>query len=226
MTDTTGRRFFFLQAEDRETGSVILETRLPVADLAALRDLLGAAAEDDAHLKGSYSLDAVQLRAVAALSASPFAPDVRFNLLAPWHPLRECPYLNHTGYELPLMLEDRKPLAVFQDAYPLDSFDHSMARFDPFVASGRFVRRIIDEPWSAPRRIASGAICAGIRKVYVALPGHEWRIDAYLQIEEAAARSGWNEINERMQGTLLGYEDWQNDWWIAYQRAVFSSSGA
>ena len=29
-----------------------------------------------------------------------------------------------------------------------------------------------------------------------------------------AAKSGWSEGLERMQGSLLGYEDWQNDIYI------------
>jgi hypothetical protein len=32
---------------------------------------------------------------------------------------------------------------------------------------------------------------------------------------QASSKSGgWNEHFERLEGTLFGYEDWQNDWWI------------
>jgi hypothetical protein len=33
-------------------------------------------------------------------------------------------------------------------------------------------------------------------------------------LQDTAAKSGWNEGFERMQGSLLGYEDWQNDIFI------------
>ena len=31
---------------------------------------------------------------------------------------------------------------------------------------------------------------------------------------DSAAKSGWSEGFERIQGSLLGYEDWQNDIFI------------
>jgi hypothetical protein len=50
----------------------------------------------------------------------------------------------------------------------------------------------------------------------LALPGEQWRIDAYLLLWKAAEKSGWNEGFERLEGTLLGYEDWQNDYHIEH----------
>jgi hypothetical protein len=47
--------------------------------------------------------------------------------------------------------------------------------------------------------------------VLYALPGEEWRIDAYLQLWETFKKTGWTAEMEREEGTLLGYEDWQND---------------
>ena len=51
----------------------------------------------------------------------------------------------------------------------------------------------------------------GRRRVLYALPSQQWRIDAYLLLYETAEKSGWNEDLERMEGTLLGYEGWQNE---------------
>lgn len=31
-------------------------------------------------------------------------------------------------------------------------------------------------------------------------------------------KNRWNEDFERIQGMLIGYEEWQMDWWIAYIR--------
>lgn len=114
------------------------------------------------------------------------------------------------------MLEGRKPLAVFADAYPADWFDEWMARFDPYVADGRFVRRIIDTPLPRPRTLG-GERFAGVRHVYIALPDEQWRIDAYIQLFDDSGKDGWNEARERRQGLLLGYEEWQCDWWEAHR---------
>ena len=78
-------------------------------------------------------------------------------------------------------------------------------RYDRFVKEGRLVRRIIER--------------GNIQEVYFALPGHEWRIDAYVQLLESAA-GAWDDSHERRQGELLGYEDWQNDWWIENRKSL------
>jgi hypothetical protein len=57
----------------------------------------------------------------------------------------------------------------------------------------------------------------GIRSVYFALPGEEWRIDKYIAAIENQT-GAWNDELERLQGSLLGYENWQNDWWIEHRR--------
>lgn len=45
-----------------------------------------------------------------------------------------------------------------------------------------------------------------------------WRIEAYLLLWATAEKSGWNAGFERMEGSLLGYEDWQNDVHLARWR--------
>lgn len=219
MTDKDQCRQFVLQAEDPETGAPILEARVHTADIAALRLVIGADADDDPGLTCSYELSSDQVRAIAALFALPIAPDPRLQVLTPWHSLREAPYLIHTGFELPLMIEGRKPLAVFMEAYPCEWFDRHMGRFDPFVTEGRFVRRVVDQQWSEPRPSPTGSMLEGLRKVYVARSDHAWRIEAYVLLEQVAERCGWNDALERFQGSLLGYEDWQNDWWIKRSHA-------
>ena len=39
----------------------------------------------------------------------------------------------------------------------------------------------------------------------------EWRIDAYLLLHQTAIKTGWREGFERMEGSFLGYKEWQND---------------
>lgn len=39
----------------------------------------------------------------------------------------------------------------------------------------------------------------------------EWRIEAYILLRNTWKKSGWSEALERMEDSLLGYEEWQND---------------
>jgi hypothetical protein len=206
-------RAFVLQAIDPETGCPAVEARLAVDDLSALRAILGSEAEEGRDLRYGYSLDPEQLAAIARTFGLAFDPEGRPATIVPWHPIRKVPYLVHTGFELALMLEERKPLAVFSDAFPSELLDELVGRFDPYVASGRFVRRIVDRPLPEPRRSPNGSRAKRVREVYVALPGEAWRIDAFLLLREVGAKAGWNDALERFEGTLLGYEEWQNDWW-------------
>ena len=210
-----GRRCV-LQAVDERTGAPGLEALVWIADLPELRSLLAHEAEDDPDLRQPYELTPEQLAAIGRLAEPQFIPDERLQRLDPWHWLREAPYLVHTGYELALMLEGRKPLAVFGDVHPADWLDETVSRFAPFVHEGRFVRRIIDATLSARYPLARTDLGDTVRTVLVALPDQSWRIEAYLAMEQRTASIGWNEKHERLQGTLLGYEDWQNDWWIEH----------
>jgi hypothetical protein len=76
-----------------------------------------------------------------------------------------------------------------------------------------------EEPTNPLRYPVANGNAKGIRRVLYALPGEEWRIDAYLKLWETAKKTGWTEILEREEGTLLGYEDWQNDFHMARRRA-------
>jgi hypothetical protein len=75
-----------------------------------------------------------------------------------------------------------------------------------------------EEPMNPLRHPVANGNAKGIRRVLYALPGEEWRIDAYLKIWETAKRTGWSEQLEREEGTLLGYEDWQNDIHMEWRR--------
>jgi len=55
--------------------------------------------------------------------------------------------------------------------------------------------------------------------VFYAKTAEAWRIDAYIMMMVAAAKAGWNEGFERLEGTLLGYQEWQNDVHIERLRA-------
>jgi hypothetical protein len=210
-------RWFVLQAIDPEMGCRVLKTRFRVEDASKLRRALGLIASDDLDLEYSYSLDQENLTAITSTFGVSFEPGLGPVSLVPWHQLREVPYLVHTGFELALMLEGRKPLAIFSDVWPCEWLDDLIHRFDRYVDEGRIISHVVDVP--APVHCSTGV--RWIREVYVSLPGHEWRINAYMLLRKVGTQSGWNDALERYEGSLLGSEDWQNDWWANYRRRLF-----
>jgi hypothetical protein len=188
-------RQFVLQAYDPVLACPVLEARLRISDISAMREILGEAARDDVELIRCYGLDSDDLDAVAALSDVRFKPDRLLTVLAPWQSIREAPYLVHTGYELPLMLEGRKPLAAITVSFQW--IVQELGPFESFVKKGRLRKHVFEQN--------------DFQEVYFTLPGEEWRVDAYRGL---LAAPGWDDERERRQGELLGYEDWQNDWWM------------
>ncbi|MDQ0472447.1 hypothetical protein [Labrys wisconsinensis] len=212
--------WFVLQGIDPAMGSPALEARFRVDDVAVLRAALGDLADGrDPDLEWVYPLERAHLDAIEQRFGASIGDGAYEVMLLPWHFTREAPYLNHGGFELPLMLEGRKPFAKFSNVYPDEWFDDVIGRFDPFVQEGRFVRRIVTRPFDEPARWHDGGIVDGFREVYFALPGEEWRIDAYLLLVEVGLKAGWNDALERYEGSLLGYEDWQTDWWLEALRS-------
>src|SRR5262249_9877071 len=158
------------------------EAKLTVADIRRLRAVLNIGDSADPNLLEVYQLDPAQLEAIGRLAETPFRPAPIFNQLVSWHANRETPCLIHTGFELPLMLEGRKPLAVFCDSYPAEWLDEVMSRFRPYVEAGRFVANdtetTFDGPSSKPDELSSPIL----RRLLFALPEEAWRIDAYLAL--------------------------------------------
>jgi hypothetical protein len=117
------------------------------------------------------------------------------------------PYEIHTNRELELMLQGTKPFAAFSEILEL-SYDEWIIpekAFAPYIAQETIIKR--EHIFIAPHNMK-------LRRVLYALPNEEWRIDAYLLMWEVAQKSGWNESMERMEGRLLGYEEWQCDFHI------------
>jgi hypothetical protein len=123
---------------------------------------------------------------------------------------RKLPYLVHTNRELGLMLRGTKPLAYFMDVVgrELDICIRYWRMFDRHVAVGRLIRReVIEAIPDLPK--------LNYRKLFYALPGHEWRVDAMLTLlNEPGA---WSDDHERHFGELLGYEGWQIDYWLTHR---------
>jgi hypothetical protein len=214
MRPTPQSNHFILEAFDRDQWCAVLQALVHVSDLGWLRAFLGRAADDDPELQHRYRLDDADLARLVAEFDVAFDPrqldskDLEINLFR-WHRLRETPYLIHTEYELPLLLDGRKKLARMGHGYPPATFDGEH-RFEHWVANGFLYREEVVEPFDPP-----GKTYLGHRTVYYTPRGEEWRIPASKLIYEAAGKSGgWNEHFERLEGMLYGYADWQNDWWI------------
>jgi hypothetical protein len=205
---------FILEAFDRDQWCPIAKILFHVPDISVLRAILGDAAHEDEELNSTYFLDEQELVELASRFGVGYdrseliSANIDITLFRSGG-LCKAPYLIHTGYELPLLLEGRKKLARMSHHYPPVAFDGE-DRFDHWVAEGALHREEIIEPFEAPIKKFLGH-----RTVYYTPKGEEWRIPASRLIWQAASKSGgWNEHFERLEGMLFGYEDWQNDWWI------------
>ncbi|MDX8517381.1 hypothetical protein [Mesorhizobium dulcispinae] len=126
--------------------------------------------------------------------------------------LRQLPYVVHTNRELGLMLGGLKPVAYFIaiSGREPDCLIRYWRMFDRHVGLGRFIKREFREP--VPDRPQFQC-----RSIFYSLPGEEWRIDALRML--LAQPGAWSDDRERRFGELLGYEDWQNDYWLSRRGA-------
>ncbi|MGR9537844.1 hypothetical protein [Rhizobium leguminosarum] len=210
---------FILSAFDLNLWCSVLESKFVVDDLAALQAIIDADIDDDPDFTGFYSIDPNELNAINQRFDVGFDP-ASLNLpeIEIWlererkgRSIRDVPYLVHTNFELPLMLEGRKKLARFTDILP-----STEEAFDRWVAKSVLHKEVFVEPIpEALKPFAIGPNHGAIRDVYYTLKGEEWRIPAMNLLWRAGG--GWNEHFERLEGMLFGYADWQIDWWIAHR---------
>ncbi len=107
------------------------------------------------------------------------------------------------------MLRGTKPLAYFLNVVASE-FDVNVRywrMFDRHVAAGRLIKREVFHVFADLEH----------RRLFYALPGHEWRIDAMLTLVNELET--WSDDHERRSSELLGYESWQIDHWLRYRRA-------
>jgi hypothetical protein len=121
---------------------------------------------------------------------------------------------SHTGRELELMLTRGKPLAHFSDYYPPEPSEEIVPgdAFAPYVRSGQLEERLFVE---LQEHDTSAPQVRGVYHALYAVADEAWRIDAYIAMLLEANDVGWNERFERLQGSLLGYTDRENDLHIA-----------
>jgi hypothetical protein len=120
----------------------------------------------------------------------------------------ELPYRLHTNHELGMMLRGEKPLAVFVDGY--DNFPEAVSRYLRLFDRQVMERRLVKREYVIPDR--SRPPLLGWHTILHAIPEEEWRIDAMIELR---LRGQWSMKDEREEGRLLGYEDWQNDAWLS-----------
>lgn len=204
---------FILQAIDPDYGHPAFETMFVVERPDELRALIGIDAKDDPDFEMHYRLEPQEVAAVSRHFKLGFESAGRETDLFKWNDRLSPPYLVHTNYELVLMIEGRKPLARMDWEYPPHGFPGE-DQFDRHVASGLLHKEVELVPFADPIR-SKGHVFEGYRTVYYTLKGEEWRIPAWKLVAEAARKVGWNDSFEQLEGMLLGYEEWQNDWWAA-----------
>jgi hypothetical protein len=213
---------FILQAYDPEYACPAFEAMFTVEQLEELQVLLGPDARSDPKIQRLYWLQPADLAALSQRFGVTFEAGGRDVALLRRHSTREPPYLVHTGYELPLLLDGRKKLARFHHEYPPHQHGWEDA-FDRFVAERVLHKEVDVEPFDRPHRHASGLVFEGLRTAWYTPKGEEWRIQAFRLIEKT--KGGWNDTLERLEGMLYGYEDWQNDWWADYRRRKLGQFG-
>ena len=124
--------------------------------------------------------------------------------------MADYPYPLHTDRELEMMLAGTKPFAVFSHER-VEGFEKCDALagqdFETYAQSGAMSEHV-----RTIRHTPSGT---DIDYYFYALPGEEWRVEAYLMLLELLDRGAWCRQLEWLEGRLLGYTDEQNEYHLA-----------
>ncbi len=193
---------FLLKFLSPETGCSAHEMRFeaPIEAVAATLEIETSEIVEHLLYLGKSELDALSLMLALAFPE----PDGEVVLTQP-HWIDNTPYLVHTNFELALMLDGRKPFAVFLDEDGSEILKEIRARFRPHIVAGVIVERVeifAEEPFR-------------LLHVFYALPSEEWRFDAYIALTREAR---WTDESEYRLGRLLGYTEDQCRWWMAQRR--------
>jgi len=210
---------FILRAIDPATERIAAKAIFETSDILELCTLAGIDG-GNFPLNRVVDLDPAAVEKITKRYGVTYDAQSVDTVLAPWHPIDELPYRVHTDRELALMLAGKKPLSAFSEAYPSLDEERGLIperAFQTHVDSGRIIKRehLFPPNENSPKLKGQPL---GTRRVLYALPGEEWRIDAYLLLWKTTEKVGWGEGFERLEGSLLGYEDWQNDAFIDWQK--------
>lgn len=189
---------FVLKSIDASTGCYLEQIPFTTIEPSFPTSILGLESMSEGM---SISLDESQIQALVR------ALNVRMeymNNLGELHRLGDNSTFNpnsHTGRELLLMLNEKKPFAAFSEVSQGDNVQTTIPEnyFEPHVRKGTILKR---EHIQKERKNVSRKI----RRVLYALPGEEWRFDAYIALWELATVYGWDAGFEKIEGYILGYE--------------------
>lgn len=204
--DAMPTRKFVIEFIDQVTGCISSEFVIETNDVAGLCAIVDPEAED-IHPAAGYDLELDDIKKINARFGVECENGSAEARLRSWRVIDELPYKIHTNRELAMMLSGEKPLAAFSERLPSNSEYEVIPErfFAPHVESGVFMKReyVLTDDERQQTRV-----------VLYATRNEEWRMNAYLLLKKTAMKSGWSEGFERMEGSLLGYEDWQNDIYI------------
>ncbi|MCA8151637.1 hypothetical protein [Burkholderia contaminans] len=208
------RTAFILSAIDPDLLCPCLEVRFETDHLDALRRLVDPDAPEHADLADWYLLSSIQVAAVCDAFAIEFDHGSRDAIISKYVDTGvRIPYLVHTGYELALMVQGRKPFGFIDFDSEYRPSVKLKARFDEYVAQGVLHAQEI----TVDALVRQGRPARRIGQILYTLKGEEWRIPALEFFRQNLNRQGDGcENMERLEGALLGYEPWQNDWWIEH----------
>jgi hypothetical protein len=203
MTDKTK---FIVEAVCSETDCIAIDSILEVENLSTLLEII-MPPNGKFHPAAKYELETSQVTELESAFGITLPRGEFYYRLRCWHRLDNLPYKVHTNRELKMMLDGIKPLASFTEPHPSE-FDFELipeSLFSQYVERGLMIKREF---------VCNLSRLSGTRYVLYARRQEEWRIDAYILLKLTAEVSGWNQALERMEGTLLGYEEWQNSAYI------------
>lgn len=206
----TEKNKFIIEAVCSETHCIAADTTIETDSLSRLLDIISPP-NGRLHPAARYDLSQEEVEQLEEAFKLELPHGDFFYRLRCWHRLDNLPYKPHTNRELKMMLEGVKPFAAFSETHPSD-VDFEVipeSLFLPYVEKGLIVKRDYVSNLSSPTKT---------RFVLYARKSEEWRIDAYILIKSVSEISGWNQGFERLEGTLLGYEEWQNE---AYIKMVY-----
>jgi len=106
------------------------------------------------------------------------------------------------------MLRGIKPLAYFAEVLGRepDCLVRYWRMFDRHMTAGRLIKREFVEPIPQLPHLVT-------RSIFYVLPGEEWRVHAMRRLLQQPG--AWSPEKEGRFGELLGYERWQNDFWLS-----------
>lgn len=195
-------RKFVIQIVDPRTKCVVSESVFETSDIAALCEIIDPEASEIPVGVG-YDLEKDDVQRIESRFDVAIECGLNVARLRSWILIDGLPYKVHTNRELTLMLKGVKPFAAFSELYAPGSDEEFIPEttFQPYVESKLLTK--VERILSVKGR--------DIRFVLYARSGEEWRINAYMLLQQTAQKVSWNEGFERMEGSLLGYTEWEND---------------